>query len=193
MTKRQPAARRAARQTDETTTIAALRPDAANRRRHTPRNLEMIGASLRDVGAARSIVLDEDNEVLAGNGVIAAAPGAGISKVRIVDVDGDTIVAVRRRNLTPEQKRALAIYDNRAAEFAEWDVEQLGADAAAGLDLSPFFSEDELRALLGPAAPTEFKSVDINVTTNYCCPSCGYRWSGDPKPASAASAASDNE
>ena len=100
------------------TTVDNLTPDPHNRRRHTPRNLEMIGASLRDVGTGRSIVIDEHNEVLAGNGVLEAAPGAGISKVQIVDVEGDTIIAVRRRGLTPAQKRALAIYDNRSAELA---------------------------------------------------------------------------
>lgn len=180
-----PAERRASRD-DELTTVEQLRPDDANRRRHTPRNLDMIGAALRDVGAARSIVIDETNEVLAGNGVLDAAPGAGISKVRIVDVDGDTIIAVRRSGLTVEQKRALAIYDNRAAELAEWNLEQLGADAANGLDFAPFFTDAELGALLGPVAPSDFKSVDITISTTYCCPSCGYQWAGNPKPASAA-------
>jgi hypothetical protein len=104
----------------------------------------MITASLRAVGTGRSIVIDERNEVLAGNGVLEAAPGAGISKVRVVDVDGDTIVAVRRRGLTEAQKRDLAIYDNRAGELAEWNLTQLAADLEAGEDLAPFFFDDEL-------------------------------------------------
>lgn len=113
----------------------------------------MIAASLRSVGAARSIVIDERNEVLAGNGVIEAAAEAGITKLRVVDVDGDTVVAVRRIGLTPGQKRDLALYDNRAAELAEWDVEQLSADQAAGLDFAEFFRADELADLLAMAPP----------------------------------------
>jgi DNA modification methylase len=108
----------------------------------------MVVDALHLVGAARSIVIDEDNVVLAGNGVTEAAAEAGITKVHVVDVDGSTLVAVRRSGLTPEQKRALAIYDNRTAELAEWDADQLQADVAAGLSLQPWFSEDEAAALL---------------------------------------------
>jgi hypothetical protein len=129
---RQPNQTSAEKQLTYLTTVDNLTPDPHNRRRHTPRNLEMIGAALRDVGAARSIVIDEHNEVLAGNGVLEAAPGAGISKVQIVDVEGDTIIAVRRSGLTATQKRALAIYDNRAAELAEWNTDQLDSDEKAG-------------------------------------------------------------
>jgi hypothetical protein len=134
------------------TRVSDLTPDPQNRRKRTPRNLAMIADSLRSVGAARSIVIDERNEVLAGNGVVEAAAAAGISKVRVVDVDGDTIIAVRRRGLSPDQKRDLAIADNRAAELAEWDITQLAADQAAGLDLAPFFFDKELDALLHGSA-----------------------------------------
>jgi len=115
----------------------------------------MIAAALTDVGAARSIVIDERNEVLAGNGVLAGAAQAGLTKLQIVDADGETIIAVRRRGLTDAQKRALAIFDNRAAELAEWNVAQLAADLTNGEDLTAFFSADELQALLsdGKAKP----------------------------------------
>jgi len=131
--------------------IKDLVADPHNRRTHSPRNVEMIAAALRSVGAARSIVIDEGDGVLAGNGVLEGAALAGITKLQIVDVDGDTIVAVRRRGLTEEQKRELAIYDNRTGELAEWNLEQLAADAQNGLDLKPFFFEDELKALLASA------------------------------------------
>ena len=142
----------------------------------------MIAASLRDVGASRSIVIDEANEVLAGNGVLEGAHQAGLTKLQIIDADGDTIIAVRRRGLTPEQKRALAIYDNRTAELAEWNADQLRIDASTGLPLQPFFFDDELAALLKKgASPDGFKSVDENVATDHTCPKCGYEWSGGKK------------
>jgi DNA modification methylase len=111
----------------------------------------MIVDALKQVGAARSIVIDEDDVILAGNGVIAAAPDAGITKLRVIEADGQEIIAVRRRGLTPEQKRQLAIYDNRTAELATWNVPQLQADLDAGLDLAAFFQEDELGALFAPS------------------------------------------
>lgn len=51
-------------------TIAALKPDLHNLRKHNPRNIGMLRDALGEVGAARSIVIDENDVVLAGNGVI---------------------------------------------------------------------------------------------------------------------------
>jgi DNA modification methylase len=131
-----------------TTHISDLVPDPKNARKHTPRNVGTIVDALNEVGAARSIVIDEDNVVLAGNATIEAAGEAGLTKVQVVEADGNTIIAVRRRGLTPEQKARLAIFDNRAAELADgWDTEVLKALAADGVDLSTFWNEDELAAL----------------------------------------------
>jgi hypothetical protein len=125
-----------------------LIPDSQNRRTHNARNLGMVVDALKSVGAARSIVIDEDNVILAGNGVSAAAAEAGISRVRVIDAAGDELIAVRRSGLTEDQKRALAIYDNRTAELAEWNYDQLAADKAAGLPLQPFWTDAELAQVL---------------------------------------------
>ena len=136
-------------------TVARLTADPQNRRGHPARNLDLIAQALREVGAARSIVIDENDVVLAGNGVVQAAPRAGLTKLRVVEADGDEVIAVRRRGLTAAQKRALALYDNRTAELAEWDVAQLLADQAEGLDLTSFWSDAELATLLGGKAPSD--------------------------------------
>lgn len=132
--------------------IADLKPDSKNARKHNQRNLDMIVDALHKVGAARSIVIDEDGVILAGNGVVEAAAEAGIGRVQVVDADGETIVAVRRTGLTDEQKRKLAYYDNRTAEVAEWDAEQIAADLEAGFDFTGMFSEQEVHDLLGQVA-----------------------------------------
>jgi hypothetical protein len=134
------------------THIKDLVADPENRRKHNPRNIGMVVDALQKVGAARSIVIDEDNVILAGNGVTEAAAEAGITRVRVVESSGDEIIAVRRSGLTAEQKRSLAIYDNRTAELAEWNPEQLDADVLAGLDMKPWFSEAELAKLFKNAA-----------------------------------------
>jgi DNA modification methylase len=145
--------------------VGTLVPDPTNRRTHPARNLEMVEASLRRVGAARSIVIDEDDVILAGNGVTDAAKAAGITHVRVIEATGDELIAVRRRGLTPDQKRELAMYDNRSAELAEWNFDQLRADADAGLDLKAFWSAEELAALLatglreGQTSPDEVPPV----------------------------------
>jgi len=141
---------------DKVTQITELQPDPRNARKHNTRNIEMIGESLHEVGAARSIVIDENNVILAGNGVIEAAPQAGITRVRVIEADGSEIIAVRRTGLSPAQKQRLALYDNRAAELAEWDATVL-ADLAQDADvaLDQMFDAAELDELLGDLLPVE--------------------------------------
>lgn len=139
----------------EPASLTDLTPDPANRRRHTARNIGMVVESLEKVGTARSIVIDETNTILAGNGVHEAARLAGLSKVRVVDVEGDEVVAVRRRGLTPAQKRALALYDNRTGELSEWNAEQLQADKADGLDLAAFWTAEEEAEMFSRASADE--------------------------------------
>ncbi len=79
--------------------IKHLKPDSANARKHNPRNIGMIVDSLQEVGASRSIVIDEDDNILAGNGTIEAAAEAGITRLKVVEADGNEIIAVRRRGL----------------------------------------------------------------------------------------------
>lgn len=134
------------------THIGDLKDDQANPRKHNARNIGQIVDSLHQVGAARSIVIDEDNTVLAGNGVIEAAAQAGIERVQVVDADGETIIAVRRTGLTPEQKTALKYYDNRTGELAGWSPEQIAADLEAGLPLDAMFYPEELSAIMEQAA-----------------------------------------
>jgi ParB-like chromosome segregation protein Spo0J len=166
--------------------VASLTPDPRNARRHGTRNLDLIAQSLREVGAARSIVVDEDGTVLAGNATVAAAANAGIARVRVVEADGTELVAVRRTGLSPEQKRRLALFDNRAAELADWDAAAL-ASLTEDTDLSGLWGEDDLAATLAGAeatavvAPEAFGSYGDDLPTAYRCPSCGHEWSGKQK------------
>lgn len=127
--------------------IRDLTNDPRNARRHNPRNIGMIESALREVGAARSIVVDEDGVILAGNATVEAAAAAGIERVITVDADGETIVAVRRTGLTPAQKTRLALFDNRTAELADWDTDVL-ASLSDEVELSGMFFDDELAAAL---------------------------------------------
>lgn len=141
------------------TTLADLKPDPTNRRTHSARNVEMIRAALQRVGAARSIVVDEHDTVLAGNGVVEAARAAGITNVRIIDAGGDEIIAVRRAGLTDEQKHALAMYDNRSGELAAWDIEQIARDRVDGLDLQPYWTDAELAMLVGDGVAPDWHGM----------------------------------
>jgi hypothetical protein len=69
----------------------------------------MVVDALQEVGAVRSIVIDERGVVLAGNATIKAAGQAGLGCVKVVDADGSEIIAVRRTNLTESQKKRQAL------------------------------------------------------------------------------------
>ena len=135
--------------------ISDLKQDRENRRQHNPRNVGMIVDALHEVGPARSIVIDEGGNILAGNATVEAAAEAGIEKVLVVDADGETLVAVRRSGLTPEMKRRLALYDNRTAELANWDIDQLLADVNAGMSFDGVFRQDEIDELLAEVREAE--------------------------------------
>ena len=150
--------------------LCDLKPDPANARQHPQRNLGGIADLLREVGAARSIVIDEEGVVLAGNGVLAAAGRAGIEKVQVVDADGKTLVAVRRSGLTQRQKAQLAIGDNRSNELSSWDVPRLTELAdEVGLDLAQVgFTPEELSQLNAdlkldePPSPGEEATIEAS-------------------------------
>jgi hypothetical protein len=158
--------------------LTDLRPDEHNARLHTDRNLAMIGHSLDAVGAGRSLVIDETGGILAGNATQREAVKRGF-KLHVVDVDRRTIVAVRRRDLNEDEKRQLAILDNRAAELAEWDGDMIRSLVTKGADLSPFFHEEELKMILAPAETADAQALDETVANGVrftSCPKCGERF-----------------
>lgn len=113
--------------TDEIISLEELIADPENARVHTPRNVGMIEDLLRELGAGRSILIDENNVILAGNATWEAALQAGFKRVRVIEDDGQTLTAVRRPNLDKRGKRRMAVGDNRAGELSEWDVDQMAA------------------------------------------------------------------
>ena len=129
------------------TSINNLKSDHKNARRRTDRSSELIKESLQRYGAARSIVIDEDNRILAGNGTIEGAKAAGIKNVRIIETEGDEIIAVRRTGLSEDQKVGLALADNRTADLSEWDQEMLHR-LSEEHDLEPWFKQEDLDELL---------------------------------------------
>ena len=140
-------------------TLKDLKPDPRNARKRTDRSASLIQESLQRFGAARSIVIDEDGRILAGNGTVEGAKAAGINKVRIIETEGDEIVAVRRTGLTEEQKIGLALADNRTSDLSEWDGLML-QQLSEGQDLGPWFDEDEIKHLTQDGWDSDIEAMD---------------------------------
>lgn len=95
--------------------IETLTPDPENARKHPQRNLESIKDSLRQFGQRKPIIVQKEGMVVrAGNGTLEAATALGWTRIAAVVVDEEEIQAKR-----------FAVADNRSAELAEWDFEQL--------------------------------------------------------------------
>ena len=132
--------------------ISELIPDHANANKGTERGRYALEASLRQYGAGRSILLDKNGRIIAGNKTVEVAADVGLDDVLIVQTDGTKIVAVQRTDLdidSPEG-RGLAYADNRVGELSlSWDAEQVLADLNAGMDLSGLFFDFEIDKILG--------------------------------------------
>lgn len=106
--------------------------DSHNYRKHSESNKAMIRESLKECGAGRSVVIDADDELIAGNGVYEQAEALGIG-VRVVETDGSELVVVKRTDLhtQDEKRKKLAMADNATSDKVEWDFAELGG---AGFD-----------------------------------------------------------
>lgn len=107
--------------------------DKRNYRVHTDKNKDLIRDSLVSCGGGRSILIDNDNSIIAGNGVYEQVLQLNIS-VRIVETNGEEIIAVKRCDLSfnDEKRRKLAIMDNSTADSSFFDYELLVDDFSSG-------------------------------------------------------------
>lgn len=108
--------------------IEDLKMDGTNANKGTDEGRELLGKSLEELGLGRSILVDKDNNVIAGNKTLEAALKLGIKDIVIVETQGDKMVAVKRTDidLNTEKGRDLAIADNAIGEKnLEWDEEAL--------------------------------------------------------------------
>lgn len=138
--------------------MTEIKFDKRNYRKHNDRNKELIRKSLNECGAGRSIVIDNNNEIIAGNGIYKQAQELGI-KTKIIETDGSELVVVKRTDLSTddEKRRKLAIMDNSTSDSSEFDVELLKVDLSipelqelglpvfeeSNIDVDSFFEDSE--------------------------------------------------
>ena len=127
--------------------IKELKFDQKKFNKHTPEGMELIKKSLKQLGAGRSIVLDRNNNIIAGNGVVEAAGNIGMDEVQIVESDGTKIIAVKRTDIDIDSKqgRELALADNStAAADLQWDFDAIeDVEQEWGIDCDEWGVENE--------------------------------------------------
>jgi hypothetical protein len=108
-------------------TVPQIKFDKRNYRKHSDKNKKIIKKSLDEFGAGRSILIDPENEIIAGNGVTEAW---GNKPIRIIETDGKELIAIKRTDLkTKDKKRKeLALIDNHASDTSEFDNDLIQED-----------------------------------------------------------------
>lgn len=110
------------------TSIESLVPDNLNANKGTEYGQRLIEESLRKFGAGRSILIDKNNRIIAGNKTIENAVNAGLDNVIVVETDGNQLVAVKRRDidLDSERGREMALADNATGKAnLSWDEDAI--------------------------------------------------------------------
>lgn len=106
------------------TNIESIVPDNKNFNKGTEYGDRLIDESLRKFGLARSIVIDKNNRIIAGNKTAEKAADIGFTDVLVVEVDGNQLVAVKRKDidLDSAKGRELALADNATSKAnLAWD------------------------------------------------------------------------
>lgn len=132
-----------------------LLPYARNSRTHSDEQVAQIAASIREFGFTNPVLVDGDNNIVAGHGRIMAAKQIGLVEVPTINVGW----------MTEGQRRAYVIADNQLALNAGWD-ESVLAQEVAWLQEQHFdtnllgFNADFLDGLLAEEAATDVGLTD---------------------------------
>ncbi len=131
--------------------VDVLIPYCRNARTHSDAQVAQIAASIVEFGWTNPVLVDGDNGVVAGHGRLLAARKLGLANVPVIEL----------AHLSPTQKRAYILADNRIAENAGWDDELLRIELAElqesdfDLALTGFDADELLDILAGEETTTE--------------------------------------
>lgn len=146
--------------------INALVQDDHNFNKGTEAGRELMEKSFKQLGAGRSVLIDKDGRIIAGNKSQKAAIAAGIKKVRIIETTGDELVAVKRTDISLDSKegRELALADNLTTQVnLAWDEVELDKVAAQeGIDLPEWGIDPKSLGLQDPTETKEAQEDDFD-------------------------------
>jgi hypothetical protein len=168
--------------------IADFKPLLNNPNRHTARGLAALQKSIQRDGYTEPMVAAADGTILSGNARLESVAEILNADPIIVESDGTRPVIHRRVDIADaetDRARHIIVGSNRISELdLAWSVEVLASFDADMLD--GLWAADELSDLgqqwadeVKPKqAPEDFNEYDEDIETQYCCPKCGYKWSG---------------
>lgn len=100
--------------------------------------VDKVASSIKNFGFKNPIIIDKDNEIIAGHTRLKAAKKLGLEEVP----------TIKAEDLTQEQAKAFRLADNKTSEFAEWDMELLEIELEGlEMDMEEFGFEDDFETL----------------------------------------------
>jgi ParB-like chromosome segregation protein Spo0J len=90
--------------------IEKLIPYARNPRTHSDAQVAQLAASIAEFGFVNPVLVASDAGIMAGHGRLQGAQALGLRQVPVIVLD----------HLTPAQRRAYLLADNKLAELAGW-------------------------------------------------------------------------
>lgn len=129
--------------------LSDLSQDKRNANKGTTEGHAIIEKSLSKLGTGRSIVVDKNGVIIAGNKTAIAAQSAGIDDATLVESDGTKLIVVQRTDLDLQhdsKAKELAIADNRASELSlNWD-EDILLELSEEISVCEWFSGSEIES-----------------------------------------------
>jgi ParB-like chromosome segregation protein Spo0J len=178
--------------------VTALTEYAGNANTHDDIQVQQIADSIQEFGFLNPVLIDKNNELVAGHGRVMAAKLLGLK----------IVPCIRVGHLSERQKRAYVLADNKIARNSKFDFEKLSAEIDALVDVDfdinlLGFNEQELAALLTtdegifpdaviatekvprvevktnvPESNDLPKNVKAKIVRECTCPSCGTKFEG---------------
>jgi hypothetical protein len=143
-----------------------FKEDPRNANKGTERGKKMLDKSIKELGAGRSILVDKNGLVIAGNKTRQTLTESGLRNAIVVETDGTQAVEVKRMDLDLTERRGaarkLAYADNRVAEKdLKWDKAELADDADV---LRGYWTDEELDKIIGIVTGGEVNEIDVSKT-----------------------------
>jgi hypothetical protein len=138
------------------TKIRDLSINPRNARTHSPRQVREIARSIERFGFNNPVLIDGNNQIIAGHGRVAAAKSLGRQRVPTLRID----------HQSEQEKRAFIIADNRLAEKAGWDREILAIELQGLIDLDvelTGFEVPEIEMMLDATDPPASNPEDDKI------------------------------
>jgi hypothetical protein len=139
--------------------IGTVHDSKLNPRTHGPKQICKIAASLQQFGFVNPIIVDDEGEIIAGHGRVAAARQLGLTEIPTITLG----------HMTEADKRAYRIADNKLAELAGWDASILKTEfvdlASVDIDLPEItgFDTADIDIIVDDRSPTISKPDPADV------------------------------